>query len=133
MAEMNDREANKGGRPPKYSPEELDAAIDRYFEQHQSKDSIPKWPDMLNFIGLSDEMVRLYRTEEKYKSRGYLDCIKRAERMFSSTLIQLGVDNPNLQSLVIFLLKQPHNGGYQDKQVSESSNKSVIEVKIGGV
>lgn len=133
MAETDGREVNKGGRPFRYTVDKLNAKIDDYFDSHNTKDNIPKWPDMLNFIGLSDETMRLYRTDEKYIEAGYLDCVKRAERMFSSTLIQLAVDNPNLQSLVIFLLKQPHNGGYQDRQVSESSVKNTVELKIGGL
>ena len=128
---VNKTEKTPYVKPFKYTPEELNDKIDEYFNSHNTKDNIPKWPGMLNHIGLSDEMLRLYRTEEKYIRAGYLEVVKRAERRFSETLIQLGVDNPNLQSLVIFLLKQPHNGGYTDKQVIEAKDVSV-NIKFEG-
>lgn len=111
---------------------DLEAAIDTYFDEHNSRDNIPKWPQMLIHLGLSDEMLQLYQTDERYIKRGYLDCFKNAERRLSSTLIQLAVDNPNLHSLVIFLLKQPHNGGYTDKPQQQSSGNMVVELVVKG-
>lgn len=119
-----------GGRPPKYTVDELNAKIDEYFELHQTKDNIPKWPDMLNYLSISDDTLLNYRTKDEYVKAGYSDAVKRAERRFSETLIQLAVDNPNLQTLCIFLLKQPHNGGYTDKQQVESTGKQSVEVVI---
>lgn len=124
----------KGSRPPKYaSAEELEKAVDDYFASHTTKDNIPKWPQMLNELNVSDSTLLRYRTDEKYIKLGYADVIKKAERMFSDTLMQLAVDHPNLQSLVIFLLKQPHNGGYTDKQQVDSNNKHSIEIDIKGI
>lgn len=123
----------KGGRPSKYTVEELDKKIDEYFSLNNTKDNIPKWPSMLNHLELSDSTLLKYRTNEKYIKQGYADVIKKAERRFSETLMQLAVDHPNLQSLVIFLLKQPHNGGYTDKQQVDTNNKHQIDVVIKGL
>ena len=124
----------KGGRPPKYeTAEELEEAINRYFEGHNSKENAPKWHDMLNYIGLSDETLRLYRTEERYIKSGYLEVVKRAENKHSSFWQQLALDNPNLQSFCIFQLKQPHNGGLSDRQQIDTNNKHQIEIDIKGI
>ena len=41
----------KGGRPPKYkTAEELEKAIDAYFECHNTKENAPKWHEMLYVI-----------------------------------------------------------------------------------
>lgn len=124
----------KGGRPPKYkTAEELENKIDEYFDSHNSKENIPKWPGMLNYLRVSDDTLLNYRTKETYIKNGYAEVIKRAERRFSEKLMQLAVDNPNLQSLCIFLLKQPHNGGYTDKQVTETSGKHQIDIVVNGI
>lgn len=123
----------KGGRPPKYTAEELDQKISTYFEEHNSKENAPKWHDMLNYIGLSDETLRLYRTEERYIKAGYLEVVKRAENKHSAFWQQLALDYPNLQSFCIFQLKQPHNGGLSDRQQLDTNNKHSIEIDIKGI
>ena len=51
----------KGGRPRKYkTAEELEQKILEYFSLHNTKDNIPKWPGMLNFLELTDDTLLNY-------------------------------------------------------------------------
>ena len=89
----------KGSRPPKYaSAEELEEAINRYFEGHNSKENAPKWHDMLYELRICDDTMLKYRSKEEYIKAGYSEVIKRAEQKHSSFWQQLALDNPNLQS-----------------------------------
>lgn len=133
IAEIARENGKLGGRPPKYTPEELEAKIDSYFAEHNCKANAPKWHDMLNYINLSDDTLLNYRSKEEYIKAGYSDVIKRAENRHSAFWQQLALDNPNLQTFCIFQLKQPHNGGLSDRQQVDTNNKHQIEVNIKGV
>ena len=110
----------------------LEAGINAYFASHNTRENFPQWPDLLNELNLSEESIRCYRTEERYVKAGYLQILKRAERRFAAVLTQLAVDSPNLQSLAIFLLKQPHNGGFRDRPAEEIPASTTIRVEISG-
>ena len=132
-ADIARENGKQGGRPPKYTPEELEQKISDYFDEHNCKENAPKWHDMLLSLKISDETMLRYRTDEKYIKLGYADVIKRAEHRHSSFWQQLALDNPNLQSFCIFQLKQPHNGGLSDRQQLDTNNKHSIEIDIKGI
>ena len=133
-ADIARENGKKGSRPPKYaSAEDLEQRILEYFSLHNTKESAPKWHDMLNWLDVSDSTLLRYRTDEKYIKLGYADVIKRAENKHSSFWQQLALDNPNLQSFCIFQLKQPHNGGLSDRQQLDTNNKHSIEIDIKGI
>jgi len=120
-----------GGRPPKYqSAVDLESAINSYFDSHTDKSNAPKWHDMLYALSISDDTLLNYRTKDNYIKSGYSDVIKRAEERFCAFWQQCALDNPNLQSFCIFELKQPHNGGFADKQQVDTNSKQQIEVTL---
>ena len=131
----NARIAGKlGGRPPKYgSAEELETAIDNYFIKEIDNGKAPTWAGMLLELYISDRTLLNYRTEETYIKAGYFDVIKRAEQKHCSFWQQYAVEHPNLQSFCIFELKQPHNGGFADKQQDNSKQDIKIEFAIAGL
>lgn len=132
-AEIARQNGRQGGKPYKYTPAELEAKIDQYFADHNSNDSKPDWDDMLRYLGLSKSTTERYLHNEDYIQLGYDVPIKRAIGYFTTFWTKYGLDHPNTQTFCIFMLKQVHYGGYGDKQVSESNNKSVIELKISGI
>jgi hypothetical protein len=124
----------KGGRLPKYkTAEELEEAINRYFEEHNCKENAPKWHEMLYVIDISDSALLRYRSDEKYIKAGYAEVIKKAEQRHSAFWQQLALDFPNLQTFCIFQLKQPHNGGLSDRQQVDTNNKHQVEIDIKGI
>ena len=122
-------------RPLKFkSAKELEDAIDLYFQEYNCKDKAPKWQSLLLFLNLSDDTLLNYRTNKDNKYPGYSEVIKRAEQRHSEFWQQLALDHPNLQSYIIFQLKQPHNGGFIDRPVQDNSNSTVdIVVKLDGL
>lgn len=133
-AKQKARENGKlGGRTPKYATAEaLESAIDGYFDNCSKNETLPTWADMVVKLGISDRTLLNYRTNEEYIKSGYFDVIKKAEMMHCNFWQNLAVTKPNLQSFCIFELKQPHNGGFADKQQVETNGKQTIEIKIAG-
>lgn len=119
-----------GGRPPRYTPEELEAAIDNYFAEHNTDDNTPDWDDMLRKLNISKTTSERYLYDEEYIKQGYGEAIKKAIGYFTSFWTKYGINHSNCQSLVIFMLKQVHYGGYTDKQQIEQSGSVKVEFNI---
>lgn len=113
------------------TPEQLEKAIDKYFKS-VTDDKIPTWPDMLLYLDISDDTVERYMKNEKGRYTGFAEPIKRAQLRFTSELIKMGQEKPNLQSFAIFLLKQVHNGGYRDKPKDDPTHTVSLDIKISG-
>ena len=122
-----------GGRPPKYTAAELDAAITRYFDSFANSDDVPTWHDMLLKLGISEDTVTRYRNDEKYIEQGYADALKKATRLHCDFWQQYAVKHPNLQTFCMFELKQPHNGGFTDKPQGQTDQVTKIEFNITGL
>lgn len=127
---QKNRENGKlGGRPPKYpDAQALEAKIDEYFNYYETIDKAPTWANMLLYIDISDDTLLRYRTDEEYINKGYADAIKKAEKRHCDFWQQLCLEKPNLQTFCIFELKQPHNGGFSDKQQIENTGKQSMEI-----
>lgn len=128
------RECGKlGGRPPKYKTSDaLAGAIDDYFANREQTGKVPTWADMLVSLDISDSTLLRYRSDKDYIDEGYAEVIKKAELRHCHFWQQYALEHPNLQSFCIFELKQPHNGGFADKQQVETNGKQTIEIKIAG-
>lgn len=121
-----------GGRPPKYkSAEELETAIDKYFANQLANDKAPTWAGMLLELYVSDDTLLNYRSKEEYIKQGYSEVIKRAEQKHCNFWQSYAITHPNLQSFCIFELKQPHNGGFADKQQIDTNSNVKIEFNCG--
>ena len=128
MGEIQEEEKNKGGRPPFYStPEELQAAIDKYFAGEyrtrkmvigNKKDGFKEIEvpaitisDLVIYLGFCDRHS-FYAYEAR--SEGFSHTIKRARSFIAREYEQLlNVGNP---AGAIFALK---NFGWSDKQEIE--------------
>jgi hypothetical protein len=104
-------EKNKGGRPLKYTQEELKERIDRYFEDESHKPySIL---EICSELGISKET---WNEWERNEDKGFSDLIKGAKNKVAAGW-EKGSVNP---ALSIFLLKNHMH--YVDKQEIESHN-----------
>ena len=111
------------GRPRKIkSAEEFSQKIDEYIQQNMQvnltgdKIVIPTDYDLCSFLGITSQTLWEYRTDED-KSKGSSYAIKKLVDYREQFLLDLAVSNPKAASVAIFALKQPKNGGYQDKPV----------------
>jgi len=113
------------GRPPKYSsPEEMQSAIDEYFDIIEAKAAIqlckrevlncPSISALAVFLGFADRFS-LYDYEEKEE---YTHTIKSIRARMCSFYERFGGTGLLAPAFVIFMLK---NYGYTDKQEIEHS------------
>jgi hypothetical protein len=136
------------GRPPKYnSPEEMQTAIDEYFEDHQPrirKDSVgnpiinknglpsidlnpPTISGLALFLGFSNR-TSLYEYE---KESEYSDTIKRARSRCEEFVESNGMSGIVPPAMAIFALK---NYGWSDKQeIEHSGGTTDTVINIVGV
>lgn len=117
----------KRGRPPVYkTPEEMQDAIDKYFEskkivENETLTFRPTMSGLANSLGISTRSLINYKQKDEF-----LPTIKNArqkvEEALEDALYGTGVAG------VIFNLK--NNFGWKDKQEIESNNKiTVIELQ----
>jgi len=110
-------------RPRKYTPETFAKAVDKYLQDCEATDTFPSEPGLLLALDITDDTLNNYREQN-----GYSETIKKAQAIREQYLQKIVLSN-GAKSVTgaIFLLKQPKNGGYQDKQISDGN----INVNIG--
>ena len=110
-------------RPHKYTPESFAKAVNKYLEDCKAADTFPSEPGMLLALDISEDTLSRYKEQN-----GYADTIKKALAVREEYLQRIVLSN-GAKSVTgaIFLLKQPKNGGYQDKQIADGN----INVNIG--
>ena len=110
-------------RPHKYTPESFAKAVNKYLEDCKAADTFPSEPGMLLALNISEDTLSRYKEQN-----GYADTIKKALAVREEYLQHIVLSN-GAKSVTgaIFLLKQPKNGGYQDKQIADGN----INVNIG--
>ena len=110
-------------RPHKYTPEAFRKAVDNYIQECKATDIFPSEPGMLLALDISEDTLSRYKEQN-----GYADTIKKALAVREEYLQHIVLSN-GAKSVTgaIFLLKQPKNGGYQDKQIADGD----INVNIG--
>ena len=124
------------GRPRKVkSADEFSQKIDEYIQHNMQVNLsgdrivIPTDYDLCSFLGIGSSTLDDYRREEdKYK--GYSAALKKLVNYREQFLLDLAVSNPKAASVAIFALKQPKNGGYQDKPVVSVEAKE-LTIKTG--
>ena len=110
-------------RPHKYTSESFAKAVNKYLEDCKAADTFPSEPGMLLALDISEDTLSRYKEQD-----GYADTIKKALAVREEYLQHIVLSN-GAKSVTgaIFLLKQPKNGGYQDKQIADGN----INVNIG--
>lgn len=115
---------------PYGTPEALEAKCQEYRSLCEAEDIFPDEAGMLLYLGLSRDMKSRYESRE---DGGFAEVFKKYMAIRESMLVRELFRNPRGASAYTFLLKQPENGGYGDKQQAESDDKSQLELVIQGV
>ena len=114
-----------------HTAEELETAVNKYFNKCEKDGSFPSQPGMLLALNISPDTYARYEKNEDNKYPGFAEVLKKAELVRENWLCS-AVTGPtpakNLAAL-IFLLKQSKNGGYIDKPIVQAEDVK-INVKI---
>ncbi len=126
----------------KYKAEELESALEQAMEYCTTCGEPPvdfvlhKFTDisqdtMERYVKWAEEMEKGDRETDPEVVRG-AEAIKKWWEFKTFWWVSLGVRNEKLQTMAIFNLKQPCNGGYSDKPVGAVGNIEVV-IKADGV
>lgn len=140
-------------RPRKVSPEAVADVIDRIIQEYQDTGDISLLTDyaLMQRLGVSPRTLERYydgeadkailednnisdSDKEKYKKYGYGQAVKRLIEFRRSVCVQQIANAKNGSSITgwIFLSKQPHYGGFQDVQRTETKQSGTFTVCIAG-
>ena len=121
------------GRKKKYeTPEELQKAVDLYFdgcEQKEKDTGVPCFPDcagMLVAIGMKEPTVQSYISKDHEFSEGFKEVFDEALLRRESYLSRASMDNKKASGC-FNLLKQPKNGGYIDRPQDNGPRELTIK------
>ncbi len=105
-------------------PQKLVDKIDEYIALCQREDKFPSYAGLCLHCGIISETMNIYADNNECVAVA----LKKAQDIREEYLANIVLGN-NAKSTTgaIFLLKQPKNGGYQDKQISDGN----INVNIG--
>jgi len=90
--------------------------------------AVPSDYNLITFLGIKTNRLKYYK--EKADQHGYRDGFDKLKMYREDFWTQKSLDNKT-QTSAIFHLKQPMNGGYQDKQ-ERSTDPIKVEVMIKG-
>lgn len=122
------------------TPEEFGKVVDAFIDEVK-KGNIPRPTDyqLCEFAHISIATLnRYYYSKSKDDSddienniyKGYDKPLKKLIAYRSDRLEGIAEANPKQTTAAIFLLKQKHNGGYQDRQIMESKTDSTISLTV---
>lgn len=108
--------------------EELQKAIDKYFDKAAEEDIMPDLAGMLIFLGYKSERTMKNQIKDK---PDYAEVWEYAKLRRTSWLQRRMDKNPKGATAYAFMLKQPENGGFIDKPVDSGEKKVTIEFTSG--
>ena len=143
------------GRPRKNTPEELAKAVDQLIERHEKArnesrylDDLPQDRDLMVILGIMPATLERYyegyfdrRDEEKLEDTlredserlTYEGILKKLIAYRTSICVEgLLRSGKGEATKWIFLLKQPHWGGFQDVQRVERSGNLGVQISLTG-
>lgn len=123
----------KRGPKPRYaSPEDLEAAINAYFQDCEEKDVFPDSAGMRVFLNLSqerlDQLCKQEYNPDNYKKYQAINARARDRR--ESWLARTATSTPKLAQGCMMALKQAANGGWVDK--TEQAGGAAVNITIVG-
>ena len=117
-------EKHPGGRPPKYNTkEEMQEAIDKYFNECKKEKRPITFTGLAYSIGLSRQGLLNYSKEEEF-----FDTIKRAREYVEMTLEERLIGTSGIATGIIFNLK--NNYDWKDKQDIDANVNTEIKVTL---
>lgn len=130
-------------RPTKYSAEEFTKKIDDFIEYCEKEKAEPSDYRLLKFLAVSTRTLERYyglvhKEDEDDQSEsdgdsnkiGFGGAIKKLDLFREDYSLRQVNANPKLAGHVAFKLKQPHWGGWSDKQ--DSSKDTNLNITIHG-
>lgn len=102
-------------------------AVDKYFEDCETKGIFPDHAGMKIALGLSDKTLSRYAEDDEY-AEILEECIDRRESYLTRKMV---TDNKLAQGC-LNALKQPKNGGYTDRPVDNTEKKFVVRIEGWG-
>lgn len=125
-----------------YSPEELEVAFAKAMDYCTSEKEPPVNYVLHRFTSISDDTMERYVNRAAKMAAGEeetdpvimrcAEVIKKWQEFKTYWWVALGVSNEKLQTMAIFNLKQPCNGGYTDKAPTNTGGTEVT-IKLQGV
>jgi hypothetical protein len=126
----NYAEGNKGGRPPKFTPElieqargYIDSCVDEYVEGKLHAANVPSIAGLARWLNVSRETIYAWREENKEFSDICLDVLSEQEKRLASFGLA-GVYNPTITKLMM------SKHGYTEKTETDITSKGE---KIAGI
>ena len=137
---------NLGGRPCKYKTgAEFSAAVDEFIAYSTQNNIRPTDYQITEYLKISPDTLERYSRKDTRDTRdiesiqdedsidnGYAAAVKKLVMYRQDWYLRHAETNPKLTSIDIFALKQPCNGGWTDKQVTESNGALALNVSISG-
>lgn len=123
-------EAKKTGPKKMYTPEELQAKVDEFFDKCEKNGDPPLLPQMLLYLG-----IRSRSTVDSWckSDPAYQEVFDYAKLHREGYLLGRMVSDNKLAQGCLNALKQAENGGYVDRPVDSGENKVTINlVGVGG-
>lgn len=109
----------------KYTPEEVDKKVKFY--HHDVEDTRNTFPDesgLLNYLDVDDDEYARMQEDEDYKA-----IFRWARRRRQSWLERQMVNDNKKATGCLNALKQPQNGGYQDRPTENKDRKIVVKLE----
>lgn len=131
---------------PKYTPEQFDKLIDDFIQEVEAG-NIPRPSDYRlsvytglsistlerYYVAMNDNNISLDNSDrDKATYIPYGRSIKKLVAYRADRLTGLAEQDSKQTASAIFQLKQAHNGGYTDKQQTETSGNIAINVTLKG-
>lgn len=114
------------------TPEELSALIDDFILQCEDGKQYTDDYAFMKFVGVSPTTLDRWRYNEGGKYDGYQEQLKKLVAYREAVYARMVADNPKGSGGIIFLLKQPKNGGYIDKPVIDVHAQE-LTIKTDGI
>ena len=122
----------KRGPKRKYdTPEKLQQAIDEYFSEREAANEFPDLAGMRLFLGVTQTTLDRYVKEDAEEYEKYRDILDAAKDRRESWLVRRMVTEPKAANGCMSALKQAANGGYIDKPIMDTGEKTLTINLVG--
>ena len=127
------------GQPKAFeNAEDFARAVEEYINYNiscnQGNDIKPPMDyDFCTYVGISPSTLDNYRRNQDDKYPGYLAEYKKLVQYREEYFMTAGMKNPKLAGVTNFALKQPKNGGYEDKPTVQVEARELKIVQGDGM
>lgn len=120
-------------RPRKIkSAEELSGLIDAFIMQCENGEQYMDDYALMKYLGIAPRTLERWQANEGGKYDGYGEQLKKLVAYREAVYARMVAENPKGSGGIIFLLKQPKNGGYIDKPVIDVHAQE-LTIKTDGI